>query len=225
MARKIRHDHLFTVEKSSFANSHVLFFWVAWVVVSIACIWATPLFCERASTNDGNILNAFFGEIIQPETVALVQSPVFAIICGLLAFVGVVVTVFVIINIKMYKALFFTDRIVIKGGFIARWEKQMPLTPIVGVHMDQSIFGRIFDYASFTVEKVGHDEGSLLSDGKVGELNGPNSILFRVSEASAIKECLEEMIVRTKGEISSIIGNHETANAREGRPAVLKPVR
>ena len=222
MARKIRHDHLFTVEKSIFANSHQLFFWVAWVIVAIACIWAAPLFVERSLTDDGNLLNALFGSFVTPELLEFMKSPVFAVICGVLAFLGIVVTVFVIINIKMYKAFFFTDRIIIKGGFIARWEKQMPLTPIVGVHMDQSFFGRIFDYASFTVEKIGHDEWSLDSNGKVGELNGPESILFRVSEASAIKECLEELVIRTKGDISTIMGNHET---KEGnRNATLKPI-
>ncbi len=222
MAKRIREDHLFTVEKSIFANSHVLFFWVAWVIVAIATIWAVPLIIDRALTKDGNLWNALLGLYVTPELLEFVKSPILAIICGSLALIGVIVAVLVVVNIKMYKAFFYTDRIVIKGGFIARWEKQMPLTPIVGVHMDQSFFGRIFDYASFTVEKIGHDEWSLASNGKVGELNGPESILFRVSEASAIKECLEELVIRTKGDISSIMGNHET---KEGNRAVsLKPI-
>ena len=222
MAKRIREDHLFTVEKSIFANSHVLFFWVAWVIVAIATIWAVPLIIDRALTDDGNLWNALLGLYVTPDLLEFAKSPILAIICGSLAFVGVIVAVFVIINIKMYKAFFYTDRIVIKGGFIARWEKQMPLTPIVGVHMDQSFFGRIFDYASFTVEKIGHDEWSLASNGKVGELNGPESILFRVSEASAIKECLEELVIRTKGDISSIMGNHETKQG--DRIASLRPI-
>lgn len=222
MAKEIRDDHLFTVEKSIFANSHLLFFWVAVTLVGICSIWVFPIFADLVATADGNVLNLLLGSVLTAQDLAFLKSPIITWICIGFSAISVIVIIFIIINIKMYKALFYTDRIVIKGGFIARWEKQMPLTPIVGVHMDQSVFGRIFDYASFTVEKIGHDEWSLASDGKVGELNGPESILFRVSEASAVKECLEELIVRTKGEISSIMGNHETKS--ENRAVALKPI-
>lgn len=221
MAKEIRDDHLFTVEKSIFANSHVLFFWVAVTLVFISGIWLWPLVAERAVEPD-NLISSLFGSAFSPEVWEFLGGSVMVAINIVGAVISVIVTVLIIVNIKMYKALFYNDRIVIKGGFIARWEKQMPLTPIVGVHMDQSFFGRIFDYASFTVEKIGHDEWSLASDGKVGVLNGPDSILFRVCEASAIKECLEELVIRTKGDISSIMGNHET---KEGNRAVsLKPI-
>jgi uncharacterized membrane protein YdbT with pleckstrin-like domain len=222
MAKQIREDHLFTVEKSIFANSHLLFFWVAVTIVGICSIWVFPIFADLVVTADGNVLNLLLGSLLTAQDVAFFKSPVITWICIGLSVVSVIVIIFIIINIKMYKALFYADHIVIKGGFIARWEKQMPLTPIVGVHMDQTVFGRIFDYASFTVEKIGHDEWSLASNGKVGELNGPESILFRVSEASAVKECLEELIMRTKGEISSIMGNHETKTDK--RNVALKPI-
>lgn len=220
----MKEEHLFVVEKSIFANSHELFFWVGMTLDFILGIFLSPM-VAALGLEEGNVLNDLFGTVFPREFWYFLDGPGATYLSLGCALISAIVAVFIIINIKTYKAYFYKDHVVIKGGLIARWEKQMPLTPIVGVHMDQSIFGRIFDYASFTVEKVGHDEGSLLSDGKVGELNGPNSILFRVSEASAIKECLEEMIVRTKGEISSIVGNHETANAREGRPTALKPVR
>ena len=222
MAKQIREDHLFTVEKSIFANSHLLFFWVAVTIVGICSIWVFPIFADLVVTPDGNVLNLLLGSVLTAQDVAFFKSPIITWICIGLSVVSVIVIIFIIINIKMYKALFYADHIVIKGGFIARWEKQMPLTPIVGVHMDQTVFGRIFDYASFTVEKIGHDEWSLASNGKVGELNGPESILFRVSEASAVKECLEELIMRTKGEISSIMGNHETKTDK--RNVALKPI-
>lgn len=224
ISAKMKKDYLFVVEKSIFANSHELFFWVGMTLDFILGIFLSPMIAALG-LEEGNVLNDLFGAVFPREFWYFLDGPGMTYLSLACAVISAIVAVFIVISIKTYKAYFYKDHIVVKGGFIARWEKQMPLTPIVGVHMDQSIFGRIFDYASFTVEKVGHDEGTLLSDGKVGDLNGPDSILFRVSEASAIKECLEEMIVRTKGEISSIVGNHESGLSRGNRPSSIKPVR
>lgn len=221
--RKMKEEHLFVVEKSIFANSHELFFWIGMALDFILGIFVSPIIAALG-LEEGNVLNALFGSVFPQEFWYFLDGPGATYLNLACALISAIVAVFIIINIKTYKAYFYKDHIVVKGGFIARWERQMPLTPIVAVHMDQSFFGRIFDYASFTVEKVGHDEGTLLSDGQIGDLNGPDSILFRVSEASAVKECLEEMIVRTKGEISSIVGNHESGFSRENRPTSFKPV-
>lgn len=213
----MRDDYLFVVEKSIFANSRELFFWVAWTLLfPLLGFWFIPIVLVTLVTTPGTVFYTLFSS--QPDILADLSSPYigYASIVG--SVISLLVAVIIVIKIKTYKAVFYKDRIIIQGGFIARWEKQMPLTPIVGVHMKQTFFGRLFDYASFTVDKVGNDEWNLIADGKVGELNGPESILFRVSEASAIKECLEEMVTRTKAEIASVVGNHETAGeVRNGK--------
>lgn len=213
----MKDDYLFIVEKSIFANSHELFFWAAMTLLfPLVGFWFLPTVIVGSASTPGTVFYTLFSS--QPDVLAILGSDIVKYVSLGCSVISLLVAVIIVINIKTYKAVFYKDRIVIQGGFIARWEKQMPLTPIVGVHMKQTFFGRLFDYASFTVDKVGNDEWNLIADGKVGELNGPESILFRVSEASAIKECLEEMVTRTKAEIASVVGNHETAGeVRNGK--------
>jgi uncharacterized membrane protein YdbT with pleckstrin-like domain len=125
------------------------------------------------------------------------------------AFIALVIGIILVIDLKTYKTIFYKDRIVIKGGLISRLERQIPLTPILGVHMEQGFWGRVFDYASFVVERVGTEDWNLEADAKIGEVNGYEGALFRVAEAAAVKECLEEMIILTKDNITAVVGNHD----------------
>ena len=177
------------------------------------------MFCDLVQ-DPTTIFYALLGQSLTPKSpvMTILSGPIPMIVCIVCSLICLLATAITIIIIKTNKAIFYKDRIVIQGGFIKRWEKQMPLTPIVGVHMQQTVFGRLFDYASFTVDKVGNDEWNLSANGKIGELTTPEGILFRVSEASAVKECLEELVMRTKQEIASVVGNHEAAGeVRNGK--------
>ncbi len=182
----MREDHLFVIQKSVFANSHKIFFFLLTGLDFIVGLWV----------GESEFLFELFGTVLPQGFWAFVESPLFTIITLACAALSFLMGIILIIYIKTYKIIFYKDRIVTRYGLISRWEKQTPLTPIIGVYMDQGFWGRVFDYATITVEKVGGGEWDL--------------DMYRISEASAVKECLEEMIVRTRDDIQNVLGNHSS---------------
>ena len=182
---------LFVIEKSVFANSHKIFFFLlAGVDFIVGAIVGAQL--------SDSFLYDLFGKILPEELWSFLDSQAFIIVTIICAVICFIVAAILIIYVKTYRYEFYEDRIIEKYGLISRWEKQTPMTPIIGVYMEQSFWGRIFDYATITLEKIGTARWS-------------NFEMYRVSEASAVKECLEEMISRTKGDITSVLGNESVA--------------
>lgn len=198
----MRDDYLFVIRKSIFANNHKIFFFflsaMDFIVVALLGDFLTSQFVQE-----------IFGLVIPPEIWNFLASPLYTIVMYVCAFISLLIGVIIIIDLKTYKTIFYKDRIVVRGGLIARVERQVPLTPILGVHMEQTFWGRVFDYASFVVEKVGTDDWNLDADAKIGEMDAIEGALFRVAEATAVKECLEDMIIRTKDNITAVVGNHD----------------
>ena len=197
----MRDDYLFVIRKSIFANNHKIFFFF---LTALDFIF-NALFGDLL---ESTFINDIFGSVLPPAFWDFLASPAYAIVMWVCAFIAILIGVIIIIDLKTYKTIFYKDRIVIKGGLIARLERQVPLTPILGVHMEQGFWGRVFDYASFVVEKVGSDDWNLEADAKIGEVNGYIGALFRVADAAAVKECLEEMIILTRDDITAVVGNH-----------------
>ena len=183
----MRDDHLFVIQKSVFANSYKIFFFLLTGLDFIVGLWV----------GESEFLFELFGSVLPAGFWAFLESPLFTIITLVCAFLSFLMGAILIIYVKTYKIIFYKDRIVTRYGLISRWEKQTPLTPIVGVHMDQGFWGRVFDYATIIVEKVGDEDWDL--------------DMYRISEASAVKECLEEMIVRTRDDIQNVLGNHSSS--------------
>lgn len=178
---------LFVIEKSVFANSHKIFFFLlAGVDFIVGAIVGAQL--------GDSFLYDLFGSILPASIWAFLDSSAFIALTIVSAIMCFIVAAILILYVKTYKYEFYEDRIIEKYGLISRWEKQTPMTPIIGVYMEQSFWGRIFDYATITLEKIGSTKWS-------------NFEMYRISEASAVKECLEEMISRTKGDIVSILNN------------------
>ena len=182
---------LFVIEKSVIANSHKIFFFLlAGVDFIVGAIVGAQLSDSFLYDLFGNILPAGFWVFLDSSAfIAL------TIVCSLICFI---VAAILIVYVKTYRYEFYEDRIIEKYGLIARFEKQTPMTPIIGVYMEQSFWGRIFDYATITLEKIGSTKWS-------------NFEMYRISEASAVKECLVEMISRTKDDITSVLGNETVA--------------
>ena len=198
----MRDDYLFVIRKSIFANNHKIFFFflsaMDFIVVALLGDFLTSQFVQE-----------IFGLVIPPEIWNFLASPLYTVVMYVCAFISLLIGIIIIIDLKTYKTIFYKDRIVIKGGLISRMERQIPLTPILGVHMEQGFWGRVFDYASFVVEKVGTEDWNLEADAKIGEIGGHIGALFRVADAGAVKECLEEMIIRTRDDITSVVGSHD----------------
>ena len=198
----MRDNYLFVIKKSIFANNHKIFFFF---LTAFDFIINALLGDKLEST----FIKDVFNSVIPQEVWDFLASPTYAIVMYVCAALALIIGIIIIIDLKTYKTIFYKDRIVIKGGLISRMERQIPLTPILGVHMEQGFWGRVFDYASFVVEKVGTEDWNLEADAKIGEIGGHIGALFRVADAGAVKECLEEMIIRTRDDITSVVGNHD----------------
>ena len=209
----MRDDYLFVVRKSIFANNHKIFFFF---LTALDFIF-NALFGDLLSST---FIYDIFSSVLPEGFWGFMASPLYAVVMWVCAFISSLIGVIIIIDLKTHKTIFYNDRIVIKGGLIARWERQVPLTPILGVHMDQGFWGRVFDYASFYVHKVGDAEWDLTADGKIGDQNQHYGALFRVGDAAAVKECLEEMIILTQDDITAVVGNHSNRVGNEE----LKPL-
>ena len=198
----MRDNYLFVIHKSIFANNRkIFFFYLTALDFIINAILGDKL--------ESTFIKDIFGSVIPQGVWDFFASTLFAILMLVLALISIIIGTIIVIDLKTYKTIFYRDRIVIKGGLIARTERQIPMTPILGVHMDQGFWGRIFDYASFVVEKVGTEDWNLEADAQIGDINGHVGALFRVADAAAVKECLEEMIILTRDEITAVVGTHD----------------
>ena len=206
----MRDNYLFAVRKSIVANNHKIFFFF---LTAFDFIINALLGDKLEST----FIKDVFSSVIPQDVWDFLASPTYAVVMYVCAVLSLIIGIIIIIDLKTYVTIFYKDRIVVRYGLISRREKQMPLTPILDVHMEQGFWGRIFDYANFTVTKVGTD--NLKDNAEIGDMNGFEGIFFRVADAGAVKECLEEMVARTQDGITAVVGNHE------GRTEKPLPVR
>jgi uncharacterized membrane protein YdbT with pleckstrin-like domain len=60
-----------------------------------------------------------------------------------------------ILRARAYSLEFYADKIVVKSGILNKSERQMAFVGIRSVSMEQSIFGRIFNFGNVRVNCVG----------------------------------------------------------------------
>lgn len=73
--------------------------------------------------------------------------------CGLI--VPIFLMIYMIIEVKKFRIEFYKDKVIMHRGFLHTEERQSILTTIVGVRINRSIAGNIFNYGDVVVDMVG----------------------------------------------------------------------
>lgn len=69
--------------------------------------------------------------------------------------IGILSIVLAIIKTAHYSLNIYDDKVVERYGILNTHEKQSLLTPIIGVTVSQSLWGRLFNYGDIHVDKIG----------------------------------------------------------------------
>ena len=69
--------------------------------------------------------------------------------------VPLIILIFRIITVKQFAIEFYADRIIIKSGWLNTHKKQMVFMGITSVVVNQSLWGKIFNYGTVMVDCVG----------------------------------------------------------------------
>lgn len=69
--------------------------------------------------------------------------------------VPIFLMIYMIIEVKKFRIEFYKDKVIMHRGFFHTEEQQSILTTIVGVRINRSIAGNIFNYGDVVVDMVG----------------------------------------------------------------------
>lgn len=69
--------------------------------------------------------------------------------------VPIFLMIYMIIKVKKFRIEFYKDKVIMYRGFLHTEEQQSILTTIVGVRINRSIAGNIFNYGDVVVDMVG----------------------------------------------------------------------
>lgn len=69
--------------------------------------------------------------------------------------VPIFLMIYMIIEAKKFRIEFYKDKVIMHRGFLHTEERQSILTTIVGVRINRSIAGNIFNYGDVVVDMVG----------------------------------------------------------------------
>lgn len=86
------------------------------------------------------------------EDLLMIGLGVFALLPVLICVAVLVISILVA---KSYKIEVYSNRLVVRSGFISKKVKQSVMTPIVGVEIEQSVSGRLWNYGYVYIDKVG----------------------------------------------------------------------
>lgn len=127
---------LYTAERSVWAAGKKIIGFS--IVAVIFLILAIACFAGAEGTDDEVALMIGFG--------------VFALLPVIIC---IAVLVFSILVAKSYKIEVYSNRLVVRSGVISKKVKQSVMTPIVGVEIEQSVSGRLWNYGYVYIDKVG----------------------------------------------------------------------
>lgn len=127
---------LYTAERSAWAAGGKIIGFS--IVAVIFLILAIACFAGAEGTDDEVALMIGFG--------------VFALLPVIIC---IAVLVFSILVAKSYKIEVYSNRLVVRSGVISKKVKQSVMTPIVGVEIEQSVSGRLWNYGYVYIDKVG----------------------------------------------------------------------
>lgn len=87
--------------------------------------------------------------LIKSDKAILFYIPFFAAILTILTLIGIV------LEAKHHTIIFYKNLIVEKKGFFNTKEKMSGLTKVLGVTVNQSLKGKLFNYGDISIDKVG----------------------------------------------------------------------
>lgn len=93
------------------------------------------------------------GAILEPADKGLFIG--FVVFDLIIVAVCVIAAVLYSMSAKCYKIEIYSNRIVVRSGFISKNVKQSVMTPIIGVEIEQSFSGRLWNYGYVLIDKVG----------------------------------------------------------------------
>ena len=110
------------------------------------------------------------------------------VIAAVLVVIGVIIIMVALIRRGTTELVLTDRRIIAKRGFIARSTVEMSLAKVESLHVDQGLFGRVFDFGDVTVVGTGSSLeplrcicGPLELRRKLGEIASPPTINERSS--------------------------------------------
>ena len=127
---------LYTAERSVWAAGKKIIGFS--IVAVIFLILAIACFAGAEGTDDEVALMIGFG--------------VFALLPVIICIAVLVLSILVA---KSYKIEVYSNRLVVRSGVISKKVKQSVMTPIVGVEIEQSVSGRLWNYGYVYIDKVG----------------------------------------------------------------------
>lgn len=98
------------------------------------------------------VLSLLFGAICVTDK----EIFVFGIICIVLAVLYIAIIVMYILASKAYRIEIYNTKIITYKGVINKQQKRSVMTPIIGVSLNQSLNGQIWNYGHFQIDKVGN---------------------------------------------------------------------
>ena len=87
--------------------------------------------------------------------VVAILLPIVWVGVAVLLVIDIVALILVAVASKHYELKFYDDKIIERYGVLSTHENQSVLTPILGVSISQSFWGRIFNYGDVHIDKVG----------------------------------------------------------------------
>lgn len=87
--------------------------------------------------------------VVKSDKIIFFYVPFFAAILTILVLVGV------ILEAKHHTITFYKNIVIEKKGFFSTKEKMSGLTKVLGVSVNQSFKGKLFNYGDITIDKVG----------------------------------------------------------------------
>lgn len=84
-----------------------------------------------------------------------IESPLIWVGVALLLIINAIVIACAVIYARNYELRFYGNKVVEKYGIFSTHEKSSVLTPILGVSISQSFWGKIFNYGSIDIDVVG----------------------------------------------------------------------
>lgn len=81
---------------------------------------------------------------------------VFGVICIVLAVLYIAIIVMYVLASKAYRIEIYNTKIITYKGVVNKQQKRSVMTPIIGVSLNQSLNGQIWNYGHFKIDKVGN---------------------------------------------------------------------
>ncbi len=115
-----------------------------------------PRYIAHCSAVNGVIITIIAGLVLIGAIITFIVDEVwFGVVLLLVAAVLAIIGCLRILSAMFNKIIFYDNKVVERKGIINTKEKSSILTGIVGVSVEQSLFGKLFNYGDIVIDKVG----------------------------------------------------------------------